>query len=203
MISNLKTYFLLRWFCLNWWSLCSLTPPRGLQLYCGLLSFEQQTHPVQIKRISCFGLVLPLLGNDVRSVKSVFASGLQAAPPLHPWDLHQRHILVQAVHHSPWLGYQVQSGLQPLLVLQRRHRQSLPRPQPQTYCHRPRRESPVSSLIVAINLSTSEVMITPVGCFVALVLYWCVGDCTVTTMVPLKLPQATEWSSESGTHADV
>lgn len=25
----------------------------------------------------------------------------------------------------------------------------------------------------------------------ALVLYWCVGDCTVTTMVLLKLPQAT------------
>lgn len=51
------------------------------------LAFEQQkqTHPVQMKRISaCFGLILPLLVNDVRSVKSVFASGLQAAPPLHP-----------------------------------------------------------------------------------------------------------------------
>lgn len=71
----------------------------------------------------------------------MFVPCLQAAPPLHPRDLHQRHILVQVVHHGAGLGYQVQSGVQPLLVLQRRHRQGLPRPQPQTHRHRPGRES--------------------------------------------------------------
>lgn len=61
--------------------------PSRSQAVLPVLAFEQQkqTHPVQIKRISaCFGLILPILVKDVRSVKSVFASGLQAAPPLRP-----------------------------------------------------------------------------------------------------------------------
>ncbi len=61
--------------------------------------------------------------------------GLQAAAALRARDIHQRHLLVQGVHHSPGLGHQVQSGLQPLLVLQRSHWQSVPRTQPKAYRH--------------------------------------------------------------------
>lgn len=67
--------------------------------------------------------------------------GPQAAAALRAGDVHQRHLLVQGVHHSPRLGHQVQPGLQPAVVLQRSHRQVVPRTQPKAHRHRPRRES--------------------------------------------------------------
>lgn len=81
------------------------------------------------------------INNPLAPVNRIFASGLQAAATLRARDVHQRHVLVQGVHHSPRLGYQVQSGLQPLLVLQRSYRQGVPRTQPKAYCHCSRCES--------------------------------------------------------------
>jgi len=68
--------------------------------------------------------------------------GLQAAVALRARDVHQRHVVVQGVHHGPRLGHQVQPGLQPLLVLQGSRRQAVPRAQPKADGHRPRCESP-------------------------------------------------------------
>lgn len=65
---------------------------------------------------------------------------LQAAATLCAGDVHQRHLLVQSLHHGPRLGHQIQPGLQPLLVLQRSHRKGVPHPQPQAHRHRSRRE---------------------------------------------------------------
>lgn len=90
----------------------------------------------------------------VTAVTSV-CLGLQAATTLRAGDVHQCYILVQGVHHSPWHGHQVQSGLQPLLVLQRSHRQGVPRTQPKAHCHRSRCESLPAYFLIHVRFTLS------------------------------------------------
>lgn len=99
------------------------------------------------------------MNSPMAPVNRIFASGLQAAATLRARDVHQRHVMVQGVHHSPRLGYQVQSGLQPLLVLQRSHRQSVPRTQPKAYCHCSRCESLSPFFIIYLMANIIQTLI--------------------------------------------
>lgn len=95
--------------------------------------------PVSTKSLLCSGCSVSMSTPEPSQQLVRLVS--QAAAALRAGDVHQRHVLVQAVHHGPRLGHQVQPGLQSLLVLQRSHRQGVPRAQPQTHRHCSRCES--------------------------------------------------------------